>query len=478
MLKETLFSVLLLLLFLMPAMGVAESSEFEWGICAAIGCGLPRQPYIRPYQDYIPSYTESLSLPKTYTSSYLEVSEGERIGMTVYGRTITDLNVGVEAAAADVEIKIDIYDIMPTFTGFPLKSVPSHPTGNLYKYIEITHVNLANENISNVTITFDVDGRWFLENNVSEDEIVLSRYNGSWEELPTTIRGWITWPDYVDFRYKSFSTGLSWFVIGTKIKLPQVILVANSIDRARSPLETELSDEFDVVFTTPSKFKKYKTSERIIFLGGPDATGVGPIVDELLTEEEEDYLRAELWNNGLYQRKDVWAEGQTVLVVAGNTRKDTRFVQVDNIEAIRWMLSNYRAQPATPSEDRKRPVITIRTPWDNINSTEEQIWLEGTIEDASEIVNSTYRINDGKEKNLYGTDGTFSRQIVLVEGENLISVYAKDSFGNRQTVTVNVTYLSPTVNQGGGGDIPGTSTQSDGRFPGCCGRAGPIPPED
>jgi len=93
--------------------------------------------------------------------------------------------------------------------------------------------------------------------------------------------------------------------------------------------------------------------------------------------------------------------------------------------------------------DRRDPMIKIRTPWDNGNSTEIMIWLEGTIEDASEIVNSTYRINNGEGKILFGTDGIFSIQIVLVEGENIISVYAEDSFGNNRTKTVTITYSPP-----------------------------------
>ena len=333
MLKKALFLVVLLVLFLVSITSAEQHPGFP------SGDGGPSLPPPNPPPGPLPtsgaSYVEVLSLPDTYTSDYVEVSAGKSISMEPSSGPVMSLDIGVEVDAADVELKLEVYDYEQV-----IHRVPSHPTGNMYKLIDITHENLADEIISDVTIKFKVEREWLSENEVSEDEIVLSRLDAlddSWEELPTRISGW----DEGNFRYTSVSPGLSSFAIGKKIVLPQVILVANSIDRALSPLETELSDEFDVVFITPEDFDEYKTSELIIFLGGPDTTGgVGPIVDKLLNEKEKAYLRGERWNNGIYSRKDSWVEGQTVLIAAGNTREDTKFAQVDNIDAIKWMFLN------------------------------------------------------------------------------------------------------------------------------------------
>jgi len=105
-----------------------------------------------------------------------------------------------------------------------------------------------------------------------------------------------------------------------------VILLGNSIDMGEASLfMLFLEEEVTVTRATADDFDSYKNEPWILILGGPDAPeGVGPIVQELLSEDDQAYLRTAKGNYGKYTFTDAWADDQVVHVLAGFDRKDTR----------------------------------------------------------------------------------------------------------------------------------------------------------
>jgi PGF-pre-PGF domain-containing protein len=82
--------------------------------------------------------------------------------------------------------------------------------GKAYKYVEISIMNLTNENISRTKIKFKVDNTWIKTNNISKDSIALQRLeNTTWRKLSTSkLREDVNWT-----YYESESPGLSIFSI-------------------------------------------------------------------------------------------------------------------------------------------------------------------------------------------------------------------------------------------------------------------------
>ncbi len=113
---------------------------------------------------------------------------------------------------------------------------------------------------------------------------------------------------------------------------PRVIVLANSIDY-------ELASEFfgflgnngmDIVHVSAADFEQYKQEKFIVILGGPDAyDGVGGVVQEVLTPDEQEYLRA-TGNRRMFTKTNVWTTGQRISVIAGSDRNQTKFAHVEN----------------------------------------------------------------------------------------------------------------------------------------------------
>jgi len=120
----------------------------------------------------------------------------------------------------------------------------------------------------------------------------------------------------------------------------RVVLVANTIDlelaRAFIAFLSEMG--FDVKVTDASGFEGYREEGRIVVLGGPDAPeGTGEIVREALTEVEEESVRAE-GSAVMLVKKDLWAKGQSIVILAGSDRYGTRLAQERNREKVLSVL--------------------------------------------------------------------------------------------------------------------------------------------
>jgi plastocyanin len=144
---------------------------------------------------------------------------------------------------------------------------------------------------------------------------------------------------------------------------PKIVLLANDIDYG-------LAEDFygflgnkgmEVVRVTAGEFAANKKEKFIVILGGPDAyDGVGEIVQEVLSDEEEKLIR-EKGSRKMIVKTNVWRKGQVVHVIAGSDRNQTKKAHEDNKEKLdknvkgaqdnEVKIQGYRFVPATVTVD-------------------------------------------------------------------------------------------------------------------------------
>jgi len=107
--------------------------------------------------------------------------------------------------------------------------------------------------------------------------------------------------------------------------------------------------------------------------------------------------------------------------------------------------------------DTTPPVIVISSPANNATVNVADITVSGTITDESQI--SEFKVNN--EPSLL-EQGSFSHQITLLEGQNTITVYAKDEYNNSSTKSIIVTY-NPQATDTTGPDITISSPAAGAR---------------
>ncbi len=106
----------------------------------------------------------------------------------------------------------------------------------------------------------------------------------------------------------------------------RAVVLANSIDRAlAADFYGFLRNQgIEIVEATAANFTQYKSYKHIIILGGPDAPeGIGEIVRDLLSEDEETFLRTR-GNRKMYVKTSIWTTGQVVRIIAGSGRTLTQ----------------------------------------------------------------------------------------------------------------------------------------------------------
>ena len=99
--------------------------------------------------------------------------------------------------------------------------------------------------------------------------------------------------------------------------------------------------------------------------------------------------------------------------------------------------------------DTVPPTLSISLPADKLITNKTTVTVEGTTNDAtSSPVTVTIKINSGTAESVtVGADGNFSKALTLVEGDNTITVVARDAAGKTTTVTRTVTLdlTPPTI---------------------------------
>lgn len=117
----------------------------------------------------------------------------------------------------------------------------------------------------------------------------------------------------------------------------RIILLANSLDFALAAELVSYLEEnrIDVVHVTPLEFPSYKLEKQIVVLGGQNSPeGVGEIVSTLLTNSEQEALLSSSDSKAMYAKKDLWAEGQVIQVLAGREKEQTQAAWTANKEEL------------------------------------------------------------------------------------------------------------------------------------------------
>jgi len=124
---------------------------------------------------------------------------------------ITEIEIKVKNRVTNAKIRID--------TGSLPSGAPKPSTkGSVYKYIEITKVDITDDDIEKAVIQFKVKKSWLTEKGYGIDAVILHRYyNKKWDILETKRVGFGT--DY--YYYSAESLGFSTFAI-TAEKAPAV----------------------------------------------------------------------------------------------------------------------------------------------------------------------------------------------------------------------------------------------------------------
>lgn len=117
----------------------------------------------------------------------------------------------------------------------------------------------------------------------------------------------------------------------------------------------------------------------------------------------------------------------------------------DGTHTIKVSASDYDGNVATQKSvtftvDTVPPELSVSAPVDNLVTNQSSLVVKGTTNDVtSSPVTLTIKLNGGTEQTVeVGSDGSFTKTLTLVTGENNIVITAKDGAGKTSTVTKKV----------------------------------------
>lgn len=117
----------------------------------------------------------------------------------------------------------------------------------------------------------------------------------------------------------------------------------------------------------------------------------------------------------------------------------------DGTHTIKVSASDYDGNVATQKSvtftvDTVPPELSVSEPVDNLVTNQSSLVVKGTTNDVtSSPVTLTIKLNGGTEQTVeVGSDGSFTKTLTLVTGENTIVITAKDGAGKTSTVTKKV----------------------------------------
>lgn len=117
----------------------------------------------------------------------------------------------------------------------------------------------------------------------------------------------------------------------------------------------------------------------------------------------------------------------------------------DGTHTIKVSASDYDGNVATQKSvtftvDTVPPELSVSAPVDNLVTNQSSLVVKGTTNDVtSSPVTLTIKLNGGTEQTVeVGSDGSFTKTLTLVTGENTIVITSKDGAGKTSTVTKKV----------------------------------------
>jgi len=164
---------------------------------------------------------------------------------------ITEIEVKVKNRVTNAKIKVDTGSL-PSGASLPSTK------GSVYKYIEITKVDITDNDIENAVIKFKVKKSWLTDKGYGIDAVSLHRYyNKKWEILETKRVGFGT--DY--YYYSAESSGFSTFAV-TAEKAPPAPTTEKVTEKvtAKEPEEETTEEEPEDISDEKSIFPKLRFS--------------------------------------------------------------------------------------------------------------------------------------------------------------------------------------------------------------------------
>ncbi|RDI95175.1 carboxypeptidase regulatory-like domain-containing protein [Meiothermus sp. QL-1] len=102
---------------------------------------------------------------------------------------------------------------------------------------------------------------------------------------------------------------------------------------------------------------------------------------------------------------------------------------------------------SSSTPDTTSPTVTISQPRNNTTLNSNQVAIQGSAQDNTQVARITYQLNGGQEQQVPITPGqnvSFQFQVTLQQGQNTIAVHAYDQANNKGSATIQITY-DPTA---------------------------------
>ncbi|MBA4538610.1 S8 family serine peptidase [Bacillus aquiflavi] len=174
------------------------------------------------------------------------------------------------------------------------------------------------------------------------------------------------------------------------------------------------------VITSPSQ-NMFTNEEKIVIKGTSS-----PAVTVNIFNNGDEVTAVEADEKGEFSAEVTLTEGKNELTAKASTENG----------------STDSSAPITVIYDKTKPELTIDSPTNGSKTNKEVITVEGIV--ADENLDSVV-VNDKKASI---SDGKYKARIILDEGENTITVIAKDKAGNEtsNSIKIDVKYTAPTIN--------------------------------
>ncbi len=174
------------------------------------------------------------------------------------GNPITCVNITGNINAGEINAAIEVLRDRSTL-------LDTSPEGIIYKNVNIwvgTFGFATQKNIKDATITFRVDRSWINENSIDPASIILMRYSGGWNALPTEKTG----ENDVEFFYEARTDGFTHFAITGKksgVQIYSKIATISQDTTPSQPHETMTKDQE----TTESESSKASALSAFMLVG-------------------------------------------------------------------------------------------------------------------------------------------------------------------------------------------------------------------
>ncbi|GGH87129.1 bacillopeptidase F [Pullulanibacillus pueri] len=253
--------------------------------------------------------------------------------------------------------------------------------------------------------------------------------DGTWTQVDLSDKGIVVDGDfyivYIQTHDNTQSPGLATDEDGTNAgrswQLVSGAWTPSPADEGNYMIRAQVSYEVTAPVITSPKDTSYTNQENVTVEGTS-----APSTNVTLLNNGEEVATTQATDKGTFSTDITLQQGENTLTATASTDNGT----------------TDPSEPVTVTLDQDKPELTIDSPDDGSKTNHETLTVQGTVSDEHL---DWVKINGQKAD--IADDGTYSKRILLDNGENTIKVIAKDKAGNKktQTVTVDVNYTAPEI---------------------------------